>query len=92
MGIEINCDRCSRDMEHDDLLCRKCAARPEVQGGDSDVSDHIEDLAAAIRRGDLTEASDLLDKVAAAVPGWSDRVSIGRYGPRGRVASLAKAA
>lgn len=88
MGVQVNCDGCGRDAD-DECYCAKCAA-PKVAAKASSVADDLEaavgDLAAAIRRGDTSEAEYLLDRVAAEIPGWSDRVSIGRYSPMARAA------
>lgn len=96
---ELKCDSCER--VSDRLLCETCAEDEYGDDGDrrapdeddvvellerSVVSDDLQDLAAAIRRRDSVEAEYLLDKVARAVPGWSDRVSLGRYSPRVKAA------
>jgi hypothetical protein len=96
---ELKCDSCER--VSDRMLCEDCADGEYGDDGDrrapddddivellerSVVSDDLQDLAAAIRRRDLVESEYLLDKVASAVPGWSDRVSLGRYSPRAKAA------
>lgn len=81
VSVDANCDGCGKDCE-DECYCSNCAkAEPDIGG-----SDRVGDLAAAIRRGDTSEAEYLLDGIAAEIPGWSDRVSIGRYSPRARSA------
>ena len=71
--MHINCD------------CAQCVEEMAVDFiQDAVITDDVSDLAAAIRPSDLTEAEYLLDKIAAAVPGWSDRVSLGRYSRMGQ--------
>ena len=84
------------------LLCEDCAEdeygsdADDRDADDDDVialleqsvtSDDLQDLAAAIRREDRDEAEHLLDKIAARVPGWADRVSLGRYSRRAKAAA-----
>ncbi len=93
---EHRCHSC--EQAKNKLYCAICAE--EEFGSDDDaeptdediaaflehavITDDVGDLAAAISRGDIPEAAYLLDKIAAVVPGWSDRVSLGRYSPAGR--------
>lgn len=89
MGIEITCDACCGDMSNDEVICAKCVKKTSMRAAEAapdTLEDEVGDLAAAIRRGDLGEAEYLLDKIAAQVPGWADRVSVARY------SSLARAA
>lgn len=75
MGVSINCDGCGKS-DPDEIYCSVCSA----PSADSDVADYIEDLSAAIRRGDRDEAELLLDRLASENEGWSEYVSRGRYG------------
>lgn len=96
---EVRCDVCER--VSDRLMCESCAEDEYGDDDDyrdakdedvaalleqSVIGDDVSDLAAAIRRGDLSEAEYMLDKIASAVPSWSDLVSLGRYSSRAKAA------
>jgi hypothetical protein len=80
--LTANCDGCGTAVE-DEYFCRNCSVEP---GGASDSAELAGDLAAAIRRGDGAEAEHLLDRLAADMPGWSDRIAVSRYSLRARLA------
>lgn len=80
VSIDAYCDGCGKNVE-DECYCVSCSS-----SGEPDVQDAVGDLASAIRRGDTSEAEYLLDKIAGDMPGWSDRISVGRYSPRARAA------
>ncbi|HCB76779.1 MAG TPA: hypothetical protein DEP91_11520 [Sphingomonas bacterium] len=89
MGIEITCDKCSKDCDVE-TYCGTCYDLAQSDCNCDEASVEAPDVgfdvtsAAAIRRGDVSEAEHLLDKVAGQIDGWSDMVSIGRYSPRSR--------
>lgn len=95
----VKCDSCDRITDR--VLCEDCAedeygADDETRAPDEDdvidfINDHvsadiIEDVSAAVRRSDNMEAEALLDRLASYVPGWADRVSLGRYSWRAKAA------
>ena len=81
MGILITCESCGKSCG-DDVFCSTCADGEE----DVDVGHDVTDLAAAIRRGDTSEAEVILDRIGGQIDGWSDMISLGRYSPRARIA------
>lgn len=86
MGIESTCDDCGKTT--DEIYCASCKVDAdcdcdtEVRNDLSDEisGDLVEDLSAAIRRGDRDEAELLLDQIASHVDAWPEHVSLGRYG------------
>lgn len=78
MAVDVSCDGCGKDI--DDTYCGSCAIR---KSGNVDASDRTEDdlidLAAALRRGDISAAEDALDRVAGGIEGWREFVERGRY-------------